>query len=186
MDAHIVQPSSSDQRAPWSALVVEPTLADQVVAISALSMGGFQVTVADNFRVARAFLDECSPTLLLTEIRLKEYNGLHLVLRAKAAHPSMAAVVTTTWTDAVLQAEAESMGATFVAKPFIRPELLAAVLRTLYRSGDDLAGPIRPPFERRSLERRTLLDPAFNPDRRASLGRRRDDKVVSIETAGVG
>jgi DNA-binding NtrC family response regulator len=176
-------PSSSCAPAavPRTALVIEPLLADQVLTVATLSSAGFQVTVADNFHVARALLEECPPTVLLTELRLNEYNGLHLVLRGKASYSSMAAVVTSAWIDLALQAEAESMGATFINKPLGRQELLAAVLRTLHRTGNDPVTPIRPPFERRSLERRTI-DLPFTPDRRMSFGRRREDL---IDTAAI-
>jgi DNA-binding NtrC family response regulator len=184
MGAHVVPASSFDPRAPRTALVVEPTLANQILALSALSLGGFQVTVADNYRAVRAFLDQYPPTLLLTEIRLKEYNGLHLVLRGKTCHPSMATIVTTTWSDAALQSDAESLGATFVPQPVTQEELLAAVMRTLHRGGEDLDGQIRPPFERRMMERRAILDPAFTPNRRVG-GRRRDDHPIRMEMAAV-
>src|SRR4029078_9397280 len=75
----------------------------------------FQVTVSDNFNDAKARLGP-SITLLVTELRLNEYNGLHLVFRAKSVRRQMAAIIRTQISDPLLQLEAERMGATFVLK----------------------------------------------------------------------
>jgi hypothetical protein len=83
----------------------------------------------------------------------------------------MATLVTASQEDAMLQAEAESLGATFVVKPTSTQECLAAILQTVYRS-DASAGPIRPPFERRRGERRETPQPV-SADRRLSERRRK-------------
>jgi len=164
-------PSGAHPQAHLTAIVVEPTLADTWFAVSGLADRGFHITVAENFLEARTLIDKHPPSLLITELRLQEYNGLHLVLRGKAARPDMAALVLSGTADPVLQAEAERMHATFVLKPTNRQEFLAAVYRTLFRSLDDTT-PVRSPFERRGADRRVAAGIAANADRRVRERRR--------------
>jgi DNA-binding NtrC family response regulator len=154
-----------------TAIVVEPTLVDIWFAVSGLANSGFHITVAESFLEAKALIDKQPPAVLITDVRLREYNGLHLVLRGKAARPDMAAIVVTTVADPVLQAEAERMNATFILKPTTRQEFLAAVYRTVFRSAED-PSPIRPSFERRIAERR-LPEKAMSDSERRVAERRR-------------
>jgi two-component system response regulator RegA len=157
---------------PATALVVEPSVAETLSLVSSLSDMGFQVTVSDNFRDARARLMS-APALLITELRLGEYNGLHLVFRAKSIRPDIAAIIRTQIADPLLQLEAERMGATFVLKTTSPEEFRAAVARTLLRKPDSF-DPIRPPFERRKRDRREAQpSDGTMPERR--VGERRVD-----------
>src|SRR5205814_8218102 len=115
-----------------TALVVEPSAPDAIWIALVLSGLGFRVTASDTFRHARA--QSTTPAaLLVTELRLGEYNGLHLVLRGKSLHPQLAAIVTSHIDDPVLYEEAERLGATFVLKGVGAHQFRAAVLRTLFR-----------------------------------------------------
>src|SRR5262249_40561382 len=149
--------------------------------VSAPSQLDFRVTVADTFQDAKAGLQE-PPALLVAEIRLGEYNGLHLVLRGKAIRNSMAAIVTSRVLDPVLQANAEELGATFVVKPTTEQEIRAAVFRTMFRV--DPSVPVRAPFERRQATRRRPEIASFSPDRR--LGDRRRDATALIHRSAAG
>jgi two-component system response regulator RegA len=160
-----------------SALIVEPILPDALFTVETVSSLGFHVTVADNFHDALERL-RVPPALLIADIRLGEYNGLHLVLRGKAVKRDLAAIVTSAVADSVLQSEAEQLGATFVLKPTTTEELRAAICRTLLRTSSE---PIHPPFERRQAERRTSSDPFPAPDRR--VGARRRDILALIQQA---
>jgi DNA-binding NtrC family response regulator len=157
-----------------SALVVERTVADALSIASVLTASRFHVTVAETFMKAKTRLSAQPPSVLLTEIRLAEYNGLHLVLRGKSIRPDMAALVLSTVADSVLQADAEAMGATFVLKPVAPADLTAAVFRTIFHATrlSPSARPVRPPFERRTYDRRRS-PAAIDGDRRMA-DRRRD------------
>jgi DNA-binding NtrC family response regulator len=137
---------------------------------------GFQVTVSDNFRDARGRLT-AAPALLVTELRLGEYNGLHLVFRAKSIRSDIAAMIRTQIADPLLQLEAERMGATFVLKTTTPEEFRAAVARTLLRRADSFE-PIRPPFERRHRERRAQLPSPNMPERRHAERRVEVSKII--------
>jgi DNA-binding NtrC family response regulator len=160
-----------------SALVVEPVLSHLTLLRSALSSLGFDVIVAESFQDARASMAGEQPlALLVTNVRLREYNGLHLVLRARTTRPGLAAIVTSEAEDPVLQAETERLGATFVVLPASRAEIAAAVLRTVLSptSWTDARSPVRAPFERRRRQRRAAPVPAEVMQERRVADRRRD------------
>jgi DNA-binding NtrC family response regulator len=168
---------TSAQHTGPTALVVEPSLAEALSLHSTLSELGFQVSISDSFSDAKARLRP-SIALLVTELRLHEYNGLHLVFRAKSVRREMAAIIRTAISDPLLQLEAERMGATFVLKTASAADFRAAVCRTLFRSADSV-DPIRPPFERRQRDRRAAQSPSdVHSERR--VRERRVDPVTSI------
>lgn len=157
-----------------SVLVVDPVAADRVFTGSALAAAGFHVTVSETFASAKERMAARRPSVLVTEVCLAEYNGIHLVIRGQATG-QLAAVVTCGHEDPVLRDSAEKLGATFVVKPITAPELVAAVLRTLLRN-DPAKTPIRPPFERRLSDRRgpTAIGPVIERrvnDRRLGIAR---------------
>ena len=152
-----------------SVLTVEPVLDDLLAIASSLSAVGFHVTAAEGFSQAKPLLTTHGPRILMTAARLGMYNGLHLVLRGKSMQPDLAALVTSETPDRILQAEVEAMGATFVMKPISTSHLVAAILQTVYRR--DAAAPIRPPFERRSADRRATVT-TFGEERRSTDRRR--------------
>ena len=156
---------------PASVLLVEPSLDELLPVVATLTGAGFHVTAAGSFAQARAMLDTHVPSLLVTSVRLGLYNGLHLLIRASAVKPDLAAVVTSEVADPVLHAYAESMGATFMVKPIVATDLVAAALRTLFARNPS-SGAIRPPFERRVHERRRAVDSRVSERRVAE--RRRD------------
>jgi DNA-binding NtrC family response regulator len=154
-----------------SVLIVEPALEELLQITSRLTSAGFRVTAAESFAQAKPLLDSQPPSILVTAVRLEAYNGLHLVLRAKAVRPSIAAVVTSATEDPVLRADAEAMGATFIVTPVDEKDLVAAIFQTLFRR--DETAPIRPPYERRVRDRRATVE-LFDEDDRRSAERRRE------------
>jgi two-component system response regulator GlrR len=83
-----------------------------------LRSAGHLVTRAFGFEEAKRCLAFATPDLLMTDVRLGAYNGLHLVMRAHLQHPGMPAIVLDTDHDPVLEREANGAGATYVSKPF--------------------------------------------------------------------
>jgi DNA-binding NtrC family response regulator len=71
---------------------------------------GYRPSVATTFQSANRQL-RSNPQIVITQLRLQEYNGLHLALRARLA--GIPAVVVGD-PDAVLERDAEQLGATFV------------------------------------------------------------------------
>lgn len=167
------------------ALVIDPNLPHVLLAVGALSGSGFEVTVAENFSEARQILNHHRPAVLVAEIRLGDYNGLHLVLVGKTVRPDMTAIVTSWASDSTLRAEAERMGATFVPKPTTQQELQAAVFRTMFR--EDPARAIQPPFERRQDARRgRAVEPPAGVERRLGDRRRPPSALLGSVESGRG
>ena len=164
--------------APASALIIDPVLSDVLFSLATATSLGFSVTVADTFQEAIERL-RVPPALLIADIRLGEYNGLHLVLRGKAARRDLAAIVTSGVADPVLMSDADQLGATFVLKPTTAREFRAAICRTLLQGADSAGSPVRPPFERRTSDRRSTRPAVHDPDRR--LRPRRRDVLQLIQ-----
>jgi DNA-binding NtrC family response regulator len=114
------------------ALVVEPDQTDRDLLVSTLTSAGLIVTAADSFTSAHTRLVRRPPTILVTEIRLGNHNGLHLAHIARWLRQQMILVVTSHYRDPVLTRDAESLGATFVPKP-LRPGRLLVTLYRAYR-----------------------------------------------------
>jgi CheY-like chemotaxis protein len=153
----------------FSVLLVEPDHVDRVVAHSALASAGFVVTATNSYDDARDVLQARPPLVLVSTVRLGAQSGIELAHQALSEKRRLAVVMTSSTPDPVLQREAERIGATFVLKPVTPEDLLAAVYRTALRHPNADAGgePIRPPFERRRVERR------FSQARNVSVERRR-------------
>lgn len=163
---------------PAPALIVEPILPDALFFAAVVSSLGFHVTVADKFQEGLDRL-RVPPVLLIANIRLGEYNGLHLVIRGQSIRPDLAAIVTSAVADSGLEPEAERLGTTFLLKPTTTEELRAAICRTVLRTAGSPAGPIRAPFERRHAKRRGAAHAAYQLNRR--IGDRRRDAVRLIQ-----
>jgi response regulator of citrate/malate metabolism len=120
-----------------------------------------QTSTCRDFPSARALLVSCPPDVLVTNLRLADYNGLHLVMLAKAARPSTRCVVHSDRPDMYLVREAQAAGAFFE-----RTE----------RLGHAIAGYLRAPLP--LADRRNV---AFC-DRRGAFrgGRRAADHAVMV------
>ena len=111
-----------------SILVVEPEpRRDLQAARHLFESAGFRVASAASFDEAKRLLESDPPDVLVTELKLGPYNGLHLVLRSRADHPDMAAFVMSHFADTGLAAEAARHNAAFLVRPFGDVELLKAV-----------------------------------------------------------
>jgi DNA-binding NtrC family response regulator len=92
-----------------------------------LTSSGFVVEPFNDFQVAKERLKSGLVDVLITDVRLGAFNGLQLVVRAKATSPDVIAVVLTGFDDHVLHQEAVGVGAHFLLKP-IRVEQLLQLL----------------------------------------------------------
>ena len=165
--------------APINALIADPAAESRTFAASTLAAAGFRVAVADCFESAQRLAETRRPSLVLADVRLGQYNGLHLILSVRFNYPHVAGVLTYDIPDPTLAAEAMRSGVTFVAKPVGPQELLAAVFRTLWRPANDRT-PVTSPFERRSSAQRQHALPVAI-DRRGG-DRRRDLTPLMRET----
>jgi two-component system response regulator RegA len=110
-----------------TALLVEDQPQIRAVFAKWLADTGRCVFACRNFQEARAFLASHTPDMLVTDIRLNDYNGLQLVLQLLEKQPDAVCVVITGYDDTVLRREAEQMRATYLVKPVDRAHFLAAL-----------------------------------------------------------
>jgi DNA-binding response OmpR family regulator len=164
-----------------AALVVEPYLPHLLFILSTLSSLQFDVVVADTFKDAKTTLLSARPALIITDVRLREYNGLHLVHRGRAAWKDVPAIVTSAVDDPVLREETDRLQATYITLPIAGSELVAAICRTVLQAGPVLE-PVRAPFERRMRERR--IGPGQLVIERRHLERRRDPAQALRHVSG--
>jgi DNA-binding response OmpR family regulator len=88
-----------------------------------LTDAGYAPTVVRSFAAGKRYLEE-HPALLISEIRLGEYNGLHLALRARARQIP---TVLVGQPDLVLQREAAQLDALYLTPPLNAQELLSSI-----------------------------------------------------------
>lgn len=129
-------------------LIVEPD-----VAVSArlrqVARRDAQVSAAREFSDARMRVLYDPPDVLVTNLRLAEYNGLHLVILARTAETVSRCIVHTNAPDLLLIREAQSFGA-FYERTDRLPFSLLSYLHSAWPSSDR-RDPAR--FDRRTLFR---------------------------------
>ncbi|HEY7287597.1 MAG TPA: hypothetical protein VH497_19235 [Vicinamibacterales bacterium] len=107
-----------------------------------------------DFQTARTELATLRPDALVTNLRLHDYNGLHLVLLARASNRRARCVVHTSRPDAYLIREAQEIGAFFERTERLPHALSGYLLADL---------PVRDRRDPQRIDRRT----AFRGGRRA-------------------
>ena len=99
--------------------------------LSALHDAGYQASGASSFEEAKRFLADASPDLVITDECLGAFNGLHVIMRARAIRPDVSAIVTTPVKSRGLEADARSLNVEWMLKPQTPAEWLAPISRTL-------------------------------------------------------
>ena len=86
-----------------------------------------EVSALGDFEAAKRQLAVQVPDVLITALRLGPYNGLHLILRARADNPTITTIVVVEEDDPVLRRDAEELGAAFVVGAVTAEHLQAAL-----------------------------------------------------------
>jgi DNA-binding NtrC family response regulator len=102
-------------------MIVAPTPGIGETLLDWFHKAGYDVALAQSFESAKLQLDD-RLDLLVSELKLAEYNGLHLALRAQARH--IASIVMGVH-DPVLERDAEQIGVIYVREEVGCDELLA-------------------------------------------------------------
>jgi DNA-binding NtrC family response regulator len=89
-----------------------------------LQEAGYEPIAVGSFHEARKILRSSPPDVLITDVRLGEYNGLQLIINN---HSRIPAIVISGFNDPVLEAQAKREGAVFLIKPLNLQTLLDAV-----------------------------------------------------------
>jgi DNA-binding response OmpR family regulator len=107
-------------------VVTDSALADTLV--DQLSTAGYSARVVREFAAARTELDGSAPDLLVAQIKLGAYNGLHLAIRARS-RGAKTPIVLIGDSDPMLQAEAERNHASYLTLPLDEQLLMDIVKR---------------------------------------------------------
>jgi two-component system response regulator HydG len=105
-------------------LIVEDDDATRQGYQELLTLAGHDVVTASSYQTGRDAIATEHPELLITDLRLGEFNGLQLLLFSPQPIP---AIVVTGFHDRVLEAEARRAGADYVVKPLLPSVLLNRV-----------------------------------------------------------
>jgi DNA-binding response OmpR family regulator len=99
---------------------------DSVLPIAArwLREEGYAVSTANCFDAGLAAVRTECPDILVVDVRLGGFNGLHLAIVARELRSDVRVVLISGWDDPVLRHEARSCGAAYLCKPLTRRQLL--------------------------------------------------------------
>lgn len=88
---------------------------------------GHEATGAATYDEAKRLLGVSPFDLLVSDVRVRSFNGLHLVMHSRTAHPEMAIVIITGYDDPLIDLEAHRYHAELVRKPIQSADFLKAV-----------------------------------------------------------
>jgi CheY-like chemotaxis protein len=112
-------------------LVVSNDNADLAAMLGVFASAGYSATGATTFEEAQQRLADESPDLVIADERLGAFNGLHVLLTARADRPNTGAIVTTPVENRGLEADARSLNVTCMVKPRTPSDWLGPVSRML-------------------------------------------------------
>jgi CheY-like chemotaxis protein len=116
---------------PYRVLVLEDDENALVGIVELLSEHGYDVTPANAYEDAKKLLSLGSYDLFVTDVRLRSYNGLHLVAKVRKESPETAIIIMTGYDEPLIELEASRYNAQFVRKPIKPAPLMDAVHRSL-------------------------------------------------------
>ena len=99
--------------------------------VELLRDAGYHVTGASTFDAAKRLLALEAFDLLVTDVRLRGFNGLHLVMQVRAEHPETEVIIISGYDEPLIELEASRHSAVFVRKPVMPAEFLKAVTNCL-------------------------------------------------------
>jgi CheY-like chemotaxis protein len=116
---------------PYRILVLDDDEAALAGIVELLEERGYVVGAAETYDGAKRMLAADSYDLLVTDIRLRGFNGLHLVRQLYRDRPEMALVIITGYDEPMIEVEAGRYGAEFVRKPIKPAEFMETISRSL-------------------------------------------------------
>jgi ActR/RegA family two-component response regulator len=124
-----VEPKDADNNdMRRTALIVESDTVQLAATARALRALDYAVEAVSTFDEARRRLLAITDlSLLVADIRLGQFNGLHLAFRARAHHPNVRLLITDHAFDSTLEAETRRLGGAYLARPFNTAALTALV-----------------------------------------------------------
>lgn len=117
-------------------LVVEGNTNGPASLVEPLRRAGYRAVGATSFETARHLLRTQWYDLLITDLRLAAYNGLHLVFHSRVVNPAVTAIIVAAIPDDSSEFEARRLGAHYVARPANSESLLTLVGTVLQEARD--------------------------------------------------
>jgi DNA-binding NtrC family response regulator len=108
-------------------LIVDGNTNELASLVEPLRNAGYRAVGASSFETARRLLHTQWYDLLITELRLAAYNGLHLVFHSRVLNPATSAIVLAAIPDISIEIETRRLGAHYVAGPVAPESLLVLV-----------------------------------------------------------
>ncbi len=105
---------------PYRILVLDDDEHALFGIVELLRDAGHHVTGAATYDAAKRLLQVSPFDLLVSDVRVRSFNGLHLVMQTRADHPETAIIIITGYDDPMIELEAHRYRADLVRKP-IRP-----------------------------------------------------------------
>ena len=105
---------------PYRVLVLEDDEHALSGIVELIRSAGHDVTGAASYETAKQLLAASGYDLLVSDVRLRSFNGLHLVMQTRADHPDTAVIIITGYDDPLIDLEAHRYHAELVRKP-IKP-----------------------------------------------------------------
>jgi DNA-binding response OmpR family regulator len=105
---------------PYRVLVLDDDEHALSGIVELLRDAGHNVTGAATYDAAKRLLAVSPFDLLVSDVRLRSFNGLHLVMQTRNDHPEMGVIIITGYDDPMIDMEAHRYHARLVRKP-IRP-----------------------------------------------------------------
>ena len=100
-------------------LVVDDEQNMRIALYEALSRNGYDVSVAENGRMALDMVEKTAPDMLITDIKMPTMDGIELLRRIKAVKPLLPVVIITGFATIDTAVEAMKQGAVdYIIKPF--------------------------------------------------------------------
>ena len=99
--------------------------------VELLRGAGHAATGAATFEAARDMLASEPFDLFISDVRLRGYNGLHLVRQVRRDRPEIATMIMTGYDDTMMELESGRYGAAFVRKPIDPAGFLETVAKSL-------------------------------------------------------
>jgi len=112
---------------PYRVLVLDDDEHALSGIVELIREAGHHVTGAATYDAAKRLLAAGPFDLLVSDVRLRSFNGLHLVMQTRADHPETAVIIITGYDDPLIDLEAHRYNAELVRKPIKPVEFLALV-----------------------------------------------------------
>ncbi|MBA3639696.1 MAG: response regulator [Acidobacteriota bacterium] len=103
---------------PYRILVLDDDANALSGMVEILRDAQYTVTGAATYDAAKGLLAIESYDLLITDVRLRGYNGLNLARQSSSDHPDMGIVIITGYDEPMMEIEAARYHAEFIHKPF--------------------------------------------------------------------